>query len=233
MPRRRMCRRVAAIPTATGFEPRGASPGDAAAVVLPVEGLEALRLADLEGLATDAAARMMGVSRHTFGRVLTEARSTVARALVGGLALRIEGGDYRLAGDGPAAPESDGQPCDAPSGSIPASEAHKEQAMRGRGNCGQGGQGRGMGQGRGNAAGAGQGQCPGQGRGGAGRGRGMGQGTGQGMGQGRGLSQGAASPGAMSPVAQCPTCGRALMAATPGAEPTCPSCGVVAANERR
>ncbi|MFP5260140.1 MAG: DUF134 domain-containing protein [Acidobacteriota bacterium] len=231
MPRHRMCRRVAAIPTTTGFEPRGASPGDAAAVVLPVEGLEALRLADLEGLAADAAARLMGVSRHTFGRVLTEARSTVAQALVGGLSLRIEGGDYRLAGDGPAAPEPDGQPCDAPSGSVPASEAHKEQAMRGRGNCGRGGQGRGMG----------QGQCPGQGRGGAGRGRGqgqgqgqgMGQGTGQGMGQGRGLPQGVASPQAMNPVAQCPTCGRTLAAAPAGAEPTCPDCGVVVATQER
>ena len=60
--------------------------------VLPLEGMEALRLADLEGLTAAEAAERMGVSRHTFGRVLREARHVVAGALAGGKALRIEGG---------------------------------------------------------------------------------------------------------------------------------------------
>jgi len=59
---------------------------------ITLDGLEALRLADLEGLYHAEAARRMGVSRATFGRVLAEARRTVATALVEGQALVVEGG---------------------------------------------------------------------------------------------------------------------------------------------
>ena len=57
-----------------------------------LDGLEALRLADLEGLYQEEAARRMGVSRATFARVLAEARRQVADALVNGKTLRISGG---------------------------------------------------------------------------------------------------------------------------------------------
>jgi predicted DNA-binding protein (UPF0251 family) len=73
-------------------------------VILPVEGLEALRLADVEGLDHEAAGARMNVSRPTFTRVLAEARSVVARALVNGWAIRVEGGHYEVAEDQGAAP---------------------------------------------------------------------------------------------------------------------------------
>lgn len=60
------------------------------------EELEAIRLADLEGLTMEEAAVRMHISRHTFGRVLGQARSAVARALVEGQALRIDGGHYEV-----------------------------------------------------------------------------------------------------------------------------------------
>jgi len=63
---------------------------------LSVEGLEALRLADVEGLTMQEAAAVMEVSRHTFGRVLAQARTAVARALTEGRALRIEGGHWAV-----------------------------------------------------------------------------------------------------------------------------------------
>jgi len=66
-------------------------------VSLPFEGLEAIRLADVLGLDQDAASTSMGVSRQTFGRILSEARKTIASAIVHGNALRIEGGHYQLA----------------------------------------------------------------------------------------------------------------------------------------
>lgn len=44
--------------------------------------LEALRLADLEGLSQDDAATSMGVSRQTFGRIIEDARRLVADALI-------------------------------------------------------------------------------------------------------------------------------------------------------
>lgn len=66
-------------------------------VTLTVEGLEALRLSDVEGLDQDKASAQMGISRQTFGRILATARKTVATAIVQGLGLRIEGGNYLLA----------------------------------------------------------------------------------------------------------------------------------------
>ncbi len=65
-------------------------------VVLPLEGFEAFRLVDGEGLSREEAAALMEVSRPTLCRILMEARRTVARALAGGMAIRIDGGSYRL-----------------------------------------------------------------------------------------------------------------------------------------
>jgi hypothetical protein len=59
---------------------------------MTLDELEALRLADLEGLYQEAVAARMGVSRPTVGRILESARRKVAEALVLGRALRIEGG---------------------------------------------------------------------------------------------------------------------------------------------
>jgi predicted DNA-binding protein (UPF0251 family)/predicted Fe-Mo cluster-binding NifX family protein len=98
MPRPQKCRRVERHPSATFFKPQGRPLSGLAEAVLSVDGFEAIRLADHEGLPMDEAAERMGVSRHTFGRILAESRSTLARVLVEGLALRIEGGVYALAG---------------------------------------------------------------------------------------------------------------------------------------
>ena len=74
------------------FKPAGTPLRGLGVVRLDLDGLEALRLADLDGLYHEAAAEQMGVSRATFGRILTEARARVAQALVEGQALRIGGG---------------------------------------------------------------------------------------------------------------------------------------------
>ena len=67
---------------------------------MSVEELEAIRLSDFEHMDQEAAAKMMNISRHTYGRILTNARSTVAQALITGEILRIEGGNYELRGSG-------------------------------------------------------------------------------------------------------------------------------------
>ena len=92
MPRPCHCRRVAALPKMTYFKPRGVPMSELAECRLSVDGLEALRLADYQDLNMDEAAARMGVSRHTFGRLLRKARRCVAEALIEGHALRIEGG---------------------------------------------------------------------------------------------------------------------------------------------
>ena len=59
------------------------------AVSLRPDELEALRLADLEGLYQDACARRMGISRTTLSRTLAEARRKVTDALINGKRLVV------------------------------------------------------------------------------------------------------------------------------------------------
>ncbi|MEN9979328.1 MAG: DUF134 domain-containing protein [candidate division WOR-3 bacterium] len=90
MPRRKCCRRIEFSPEVTFFKPRGVPLCQLEQVVLELDELEALRLADLEGHYQEQAAAMMGVSRPTFGRIVESARRKVAAALVGGKALVIK-----------------------------------------------------------------------------------------------------------------------------------------------
>ena len=91
------CRRVGFVPDVTVFKPAGAPLRELEEEVLTVEELEAIRLKDLEGLQQEECADIMKVSRPTFQRDLTSARKKIARALVEGRALRIEGGNYKVA----------------------------------------------------------------------------------------------------------------------------------------
>jgi predicted DNA-binding protein (UPF0251 family) len=65
-------------------------------VLLGIDELEALRLADLQGLSQEQAARMMNVSRATFGRIVAQARRKVADALVHGKGITITGGSVEF-----------------------------------------------------------------------------------------------------------------------------------------
>ena len=98
MPRPRKCRRVQGPPTAAFFKPQGIPLRELTEIYLPLEGLEAIRLCDLEGLTQEEASKRMDVSRHTLGRILAEARRVLAETVVQGMALRIEGGDYVISG---------------------------------------------------------------------------------------------------------------------------------------
>ena len=96
MPRPRHCRRVGCLPQATFYKPRGIPLSVLQHVNLTVDELEAIRLADLEGLYQEHAAEKMKVSRQTFGRILESAHKKIADALVNGKALSIEGGSIEL-----------------------------------------------------------------------------------------------------------------------------------------
>lgn len=91
MPRPRKRRTVARVPEKAVYKPAGVPLNDLNIVKLLPEELEALRLADLEGLTQVEAAACMGVSRSTFQRIVTRARRQVALALTEGYALRVEG----------------------------------------------------------------------------------------------------------------------------------------------
>jgi len=87
-----MTRRILAGLDGRLFKPQGIPSAQLERVEISLDGLEALRLADLEGLYQEAAAEQMGISRATFARVLAAARAAVAEALVEGKALDIGGG---------------------------------------------------------------------------------------------------------------------------------------------
>lgn len=99
MVRPRKHRLVAFAPDVSYFKPRGIPMIRLAEVLLTVDEREAIRLADLDGLSHEEAGRRMGVSRATFGRIIQRARRVVADALIGGKAIRIEGGDYQIVAD--------------------------------------------------------------------------------------------------------------------------------------
>lgn len=90
MPRPPCPRRIEHSPPALYFKPAGIPLRDIEEIELGADELEALRLADCEGLYNQDAAKCMGVSRQTFDRIIRRAREKTARALVNGLALRIE-----------------------------------------------------------------------------------------------------------------------------------------------
>ena len=94
MPRPRKLRYVQSPPVVDAFVPNRVPPWGLRDVLLPIEGFEAVRLCDYEGLDQESAARRMNVSRQTLGRVLTDARSRIAECLAMGRVLKIEGGHF-------------------------------------------------------------------------------------------------------------------------------------------
>jgi predicted DNA-binding protein (UPF0251 family) len=75
-------RRVGGHFRGRGLKPVGVPARDLPVVALALDEVEALRLADLEGLYHEAAAEQMGISRPTFARIVARARRAVADALV-------------------------------------------------------------------------------------------------------------------------------------------------------
>ena len=59
-------------------------------IALTIDELEAIRLADLEELYHEDAAKKMKISRQTFGRILNNAHKKVSECLIKGKALKIE-----------------------------------------------------------------------------------------------------------------------------------------------
>ena len=91
MPRTKRCRRIGRSPNAFIYKPAGIKACDLEEIVLEMDEMESVRLADEQGLYHADAAEKMGVSRQTFGRIIEKARKKIATALVNGMVLRIEG----------------------------------------------------------------------------------------------------------------------------------------------
>ncbi|CFX17265.1 Dinitrogenase iron-molybdenum cofactor biosynthesis [Syntrophomonas zehnderi OL-4] len=96
MPRESKCRMVAFMPPVQAYKPVGVPLADVEEVVFKVEEIEAIRLKNHLNLEQEQCAQLMGVSRPTFQRILTEAYAKVADAFSNGKSIRIEGGSYCL-----------------------------------------------------------------------------------------------------------------------------------------
>ncbi len=96
MPRPCRPRRVCCCPDAVYFKPRGIPVSALEEIILTLDELEAVRLADMEGMYQEKAAEKMNISRQTFGNIIISARKKIAEALVKGKALKIEGGKVEV-----------------------------------------------------------------------------------------------------------------------------------------
>jgi len=67
-------------------------------VNLTLDELEAVRLADLEELYQEDAAKKMNISRQTFGNIINSAHKKIADVLLNAKALKIEGGTIERVG---------------------------------------------------------------------------------------------------------------------------------------
>ncbi len=96
MPRPRKQRNVCCLPDINEFMPVGAHGRPQEIVVLAIDEYEAIRLIDYEGLSQEECSDSMNVARTTAQQIYANARKKIAHALVEGLPIRIEGGDYHI-----------------------------------------------------------------------------------------------------------------------------------------
>lgn len=87
-------RKVGFLPVITGFKPYGEHTREEGSgnIFLHYEEFESIRLCDYERMNHHQAAMAMGVSRPTLTRIYAKARMKMARALVEGRQVIIEGG---------------------------------------------------------------------------------------------------------------------------------------------
>lgn len=90
-------RRIEQLPPITHYKPAGIPLRNLDEVILNIEEMEAIRLADIEQLDQATAAERMDISRPTFHRIVNRAHQKIASALWQGYALRVDGGNFRIA----------------------------------------------------------------------------------------------------------------------------------------
>ncbi|MGB4362370.1 MAG: DUF134 domain-containing protein [Methanothermobacter tenebrarum] len=91
MPRPKRHRRILTKPPIKCFKPETESDGT---IKVTLDEFEAIRLKDYHNIKQKKAAQIMGISQPTFHRIITSARSKIAKALVEGKTIILKGGDY-------------------------------------------------------------------------------------------------------------------------------------------
>ncbi|MBI1977532.1 MAG: DUF134 domain-containing protein [Candidatus Omnitrophica bacterium] len=78
------------------FRPIGKPVRRLQGVILSLDEMEAVRLADLQGFEQERVARWMRVHRSTVSRILASARRKIGDALVNCKAIKVEGGCCKI-----------------------------------------------------------------------------------------------------------------------------------------
>lgn len=99
MPRPRKYRKVCCLPERNLFGPVTSSHIDHEIILMAVDEYECIRLIDFEGMTQEECAQKMNVARTTVQRIYNDARYKLAKSLVEGHLLKIEGGDFKLCGE--------------------------------------------------------------------------------------------------------------------------------------
>lgn len=87
-------RTVGKMPEHTHFMAADSYGTNKGKIIMNVEEYEAFRLIDGEGMTQDQCAEQMVVSRTTVQRIYKSARAKIAKMLINGSELKIEGGSY-------------------------------------------------------------------------------------------------------------------------------------------
>lgn len=96
MPRPCKCRRIYGNPQTNYFKPGGVPVLQLEEIILTVDEFEAIRLADLQELYQEDAAKKMNISRQTFGNIIQSAHRKIADTIVNAKALKIDGGVVKM-----------------------------------------------------------------------------------------------------------------------------------------
>ena len=78
------------------FSPKKKLSNKLEGIFLTLDEFESIRLADLEGLKQEEAAKLMKISRPTFSRIISSAHKKIGDALVNIKTLKIEGGCCKI-----------------------------------------------------------------------------------------------------------------------------------------
>jgi predicted DNA-binding protein (UPF0251 family) len=87
-------KKVCCMPKSFGFTPMGKKGNGE--IIMTIDEYEAVRLMDYVAFTQEESAVQMNIARTTFQRLYENAREKLAKALIEGLAIKIEGGNYVL-----------------------------------------------------------------------------------------------------------------------------------------
>lgn len=95
MPRPVKCRKICSMPKSCEFRPVNVE-HDAEGVIMTVDEYETIRLIDKCDFSQSECSEYMEIARTTVQQIYNSARQKIAEALVEGVPLKIQGGEYRL-----------------------------------------------------------------------------------------------------------------------------------------